>query len=93
MNCYVEGCKNPVKYCIEWLGVNQYGENPEVVAEVDVCSNISHIQYAWNLSEYVDDFGEPDNIGDAETEEDYGRDLSTFIKNIQNKFQLEFTFV
>ncbi len=42
--CYV--CGKPAKYVIEWYGVNQFGENPEVVDERSTCSNFDHIVQA-----------------------------------------------
>ena len=61
--CYVDGCQNPPKYIIEWYGLNQHGENPEVADERASCEKFEHLV---NLS-YHDRFGGvPDGIVDFE---------------------------
>ncbi|MBU0459905.1 MAG: hypothetical protein KJ597_07395 [Nanoarchaeota archaeon] len=59
--CYVDGCNKSPRYIIEWYGVNQYGQNPEVADERAVCDQFSHLV---NLSYHNRFGGVPDGIVD-----------------------------
>ena len=57
--CCIDGCENPPRYVIEWYGLNQHRENPEVVGEATVCKQFEHLVTA----SYHDRFGGvPDGI-------------------------------
>ena len=62
--CYIEECESPLKYTIEWYGLNQHGKNPLVVDERNVCENIEHLVSASFHSRFG---GFPDGITDHST--------------------------
>jgi len=59
--CYI--CGGKAVYVIEWYGVNQFGENPEVIEERSVCGDFNHIVEASRHEFY----GLPDGIVDYKT--------------------------
>ncbi len=75
--CEVEDCENSAKYFIEWYGLNQYGENPVVVDEIDVCEF-----HLVKSSVHPDYGGVPDNIGDIEPEKDRPDLLEEIVKKL-----------
>ena len=66
LECYVQYCNNPLQHIIEWHGLNQYGENPEIVDERYVCEEIEHLV---QVSRHAD-FGFPDAVLDYKTEKE-----------------------
>ena len=74
--CYVDGCQSPPKYIIEWYGVDQNGENPDVADEVAVCEQFDHLV---RLS-YNDRYGGvPDGIVDFD---DWDKENPSLVKRV-----------
>jgi len=44
-----DDCGKKSLYVLEWWGVNQYGENPEVVLELGSCGNFEHMLNASTI--------------------------------------------
>lgn len=65
--CYIDDCEKPLKYIIEWYGLNQLGENPEIVDECNTCDDFEHLVKASYHNEYG---GTPDGIVDYKTGEE-----------------------
>jgi hypothetical protein len=63
-SCYVKNCGVKPTYVIEWYGLNQHMENPEIADERNVCDNFEHILSA----SYHNGFGGfPDGVVDVIT--------------------------
>ncbi len=60
MEC--EECGEEARYLLEWWGLNQHGENPEIADEIYVCSNPEHIIKEAHHPDYG---GCPDAVCDA----------------------------
>ena len=86
MICDYEGCWDKAKYCIEWWGLNQHGENPIVADECYVCSNPKHL---IELSQHRAYGGYPDEIHSIETYEVKSKLLSLVEKVIDGELELE----
>ena len=82
--CEINGCGKKAVYCFEWYGVNQFGEDPEIVGERNVCSDRNHLLRG---SEH-DDYGFAESIIDIETYEE----LPSLLEDILNDFQLSLKF-
>jgi len=78
LSCEIEGCENSAKYCIEWYGVNQYGENPYVVDERNVCE-----PHLVEGSVHEDFGGVPDGIVDLESYKERPELLEEVIKRLK----------
>jgi hypothetical protein len=86
MICDYEGCWDRAKYCIEWWGLNQYGENPIVADECYACSNPSHL---IELSQHKAYGGYPDEIHSVENYEVKPKLLSLVKKAIDGELAPE----
>lgn len=66
--CNYRECKSKPVYILEWLGLNQRGEDPLVVSEIYACENMQHILYLCREeSEYEP---EPEGVSLISTEEE-----------------------
>ncbi len=57
-------CFERPKFCLEWWGVNQQGEDPEIKDENYACDDMRHIRHAAYHSAYG---GFPDEVSETET--------------------------
>jgi hypothetical protein len=64
MICDFDGCTTKARYCIEWWGLDQYGENPVVADERSSCGDPEHLIALSQHNEYG---GYPDEIHNANT--------------------------
>jgi len=74
--CYVDGCQNPPKYILEWYGVDQNGENPDVADERAACEQFEHL---LSLSYHNDFGGVPDGIVDFD---DWDKENPSLVKRV-----------
>ena len=80
MRC--EKCGEEARYLLEWWGLNQHGENPEIADETYVCSNPEHIIQEAHHPDYG---GYPDAICDVlNDEEEVPELLELIIKAMDN---------
>ena len=79
-------CDRKADYCIQWDGLNQHGENPEVVSTVYSCSNPGHL---IELSDHPDFGGYPDYIWNLHDRKGKPRLLKNIKKGLDDELDPE----
>lgn len=77
--CYI--CENPALFVVEWYGVDQKGENPELVEDRGVCGRFEHLVHA-SKNDYYD--GPPDAIFLKDSDDDEQPELLKIIIGVLN---------
>jgi len=76
-------CKRRSKFSVEWYGLNQYGENPEIIADVSSCRNFRHMVAV--SSEICNYLGNPDAVVDYKEDFEYSSLITVLIKALNSK--------